>query len=154
MQLVDAEGYAFPARNEGVGAPALMVEARTSPPLIAGMEMIEPSEGQDTLPAAILRGKAAMQPVQVRQLLTTEMVQAIQALNEQKPKDSPVVYDSQHGLGWRDARGWDVYFGNTQDIEIKLNLYSAMVQSLLAQEIQPALISVQWVDAPYYRTER
>jgi len=41
-----------------------------------------------------------------------------------------------------------------QDMEMKLSVYQAMVDRLQSEGIQPALISVEYVHAPYYRTER
>ena len=71
------------------------------------------------------------------------------------PADTMLVYDSEHGLGWNDPNGWEVYFGaEDQDMEMKLSVYQAMVERLQSEGIQPALISVEYVHAPYYRMER
>ena len=66
-----------------------------------------------------------------------------------------LVYDSVHGLGWNDPKGWEVYFGSEdQDMEMKLTVYQALVDRLENEGIQPAMISVEYVHAPYYRMER
>jgi hypothetical protein len=57
-------------------------------------------------------------------------------------------------MGWKDGRGWDVYFGEPQDMDMKLVVYQATVRRLESEGIQPVLISVEQVHAPYYRMER
>jgi hypothetical protein len=87
--------------------------------------------------------------------LSPEQVSAILALGAKMPADTLLVYDSEHGLGWNDPQGWEVFFGaEDQDMEMKLTVYQALVQQLQNEGIQPALISVEYVHAPYYRMER
>ncbi len=72
------------------------------------------------------------------------------------PEGTVLVFDSEHGLGWNDPNGgWDVFFGNEdEDMDMKLAVYQALVERLKTEGIQPALISVEYVHAPYYRMER
>ena len=64
------------------------------------------------------------------------------------------MYTAGHGLGWKDPRGWEVYFGmNLKDMEMKLRVYKTLVKRLGKEKIQPQLISVEYVHAPYYRLE-
>jgi hypothetical protein len=87
--------------------------------------------------------------------LSPELVSAILELNAKMPADTVLVYDSEHGLGWNDPKGWEVFFGaEDQDMEMKLSVYQALVERLESEGIQPALISVEYVHAPYYRMER
>ena len=84
--------------------------------------------------------------------ITPEMVQAILTLYPQVPGGAPMIYDPKYGIGWQDARGWSVYFGqNSQDIEIKKNVYQAILESFSQKGIQPTLISVAYLDAPFYK---
>ncbi len=63
-----------------------------------------------------------------------------------------VEYDPKYGLGWPDSRGWKVFFGtNVSDMPLKLQVYKSLVDSLAQKGIQPAFISVQYANAPYYR---
>jgi len=63
-----------------------------------------------------------------------------------------MVYDTTYGLGWQDAHGWQVYFGqNTDDIPMKLKVYQAIVDTLTNKGIRPTLISVEYLDAPFYK---
>jgi hypothetical protein len=86
--------------------------------------------------------------------ITQEMVSAVLTLAKFAPEDTPLLYDGLHGLGWKDPRGWDVYFGTADEISVKLQVYGAVVGRLLADGIQPALISVEYAHAPFYRMER
>ena len=87
--------------------------------------------------------------------LSPDLVAAILALGEKMPADTLLVYDSEHGLGWNDPNGWQVYFGQEdQDMEMKLSVYETLVDHLKNEGIQPELISVEYVHAPYYRMER
>jgi hypothetical protein len=79
-------------------------------------------------------------------------VQAIITLAPQIPPGAPMIYDPGYGMGWQDPRGWSVFFGqDTQDIEMKKNVYQAITDLLSRQGIQPTLISVAYLDAPFYK---
>jgi len=87
--------------------------------------------------------------------LSPELVSSILALGSKMPVDTLLVYDSEHGLGWNDPLGWEVFFGpEDNDMDMKLVVYQALVERLQSEGIQPALISVEFVHAPYYRMER
>ncbi len=80
------------------------------------------------------------------------MVQAILTLYPQVPGGAPMVYDPKYGMGWQDPRGWSVYFGqNTQDIVMKKQIYQAILDTFSREGIQPTLISVAYLDAPFYK---
>jgi len=130
--LVDANGVAFPLRDQTGSLPAVVVEAFSSPP----------SAPQDVVSQASL------------QFMPVEMVSAILSMSAQAPAGTPLIYDALHGLGWKDAAGWEVYFGDIRDIEMKLRVYQALVKRLQGEGLQPALISVEYVHSPYYRLER
>lgn len=130
---VDQEGVAFPARGEP--APEIVVEALDSPiQTIADSNLVE---------------EIIQSP-----FLSTEMVSAIVSMSTKSPENTPLVYMKDHGLGWRDGRGWDVFFGRyDEEIEMKLNLYESIIEYLSEKQIHPALISVEYLHAPYYRLE-
>jgi len=131
--LVDANGIAFPQRDQGDSTPAMVVEAFDSPPIMQNESALAGS------------------PVQ---FIPVEMVSAILSMSAQAPDETPVVYDSKHGLGWKDTRGWEVYFGDALDIDMKLRVYNAMLKELQDDGVQPVLISVEYIHRPYYRLER
>ena len=83
-----------------------------------------------------------------------DFVLAIQKLNTIKPADTAMIFDQENGIGWTDPNGWQVFFGsNTEDIDLKLVEYNHIVQAVLDRNLQPALISMEFLHAPYYRLE-
>jgi cell division septal protein FtsQ len=130
--LVDAQGVAFPQRNEGETATPIVVEALDAPHTVDA----DPEKSENA------------------QFMPVEMVTAILSMSAQAPQGTPLAYDRLHGLGWVDAKGWEAYFGDVHDMETKLRVYRALVARFEQEGIQPALISVEHVHAPYYRMER
>lgn len=128
-QWVDTEGMAFTPRGEA-GA-LIVVEAKNSPPTIDKTS-----------------------PMDLR-FIKPEMVGVIGRMALNAPKNTPLLYDYEHGLGWTDPSGWQVYFGmDISDMEAKLLVYQALVSKLQKDGVQPVLISVEYLHAPYYRTEQ
>ncbi len=160
--FVDADGMAFaPRPGEKPLGPVIL--ASSSPPVLLTGDQPAQTSLKDQL-AAISQSSAAgqadqaaaspAQPTVVRPWLTQQMVAGILTLAKQAPKGTNVVYDRQHGLGWKDAGGWNVYFGDGQDMAMKLNVYKAIVQQLQSEDITPTFISVEYVHAPYYHTQQ
>ncbi len=137
-QWVDSQGIAFPERGEA--GTLVRVVATSSPPAPIVLEDESTIEGEDAL-------KALMYP---------EMVEAILSLNLKVPEGAALVFDGAHGFGWHDPQGWVVYFGSdttTSDMDMKLAIYEAAIQQLRGEGIQPAMVSVEYLHAPYYRLE-
>lgn len=129
---VDAQGYAFPPR--GLVEGLVTVSAVGAP-----IAPIDPDAGQR---------------LGVRPFLSAEMAAALLVLSPRVPQGSTLVYDPRYGLGWADPRGWQVYFGHAHgDVNTKTQIYQNMVDYLSNQGITPKLISVEYPDAPFYRTE-
>lgn len=123
---VDAEGVAFPVR--GAAAVLIDVVATDAPPPI---------------PPAEDGSKVFLDPALVRVIAT---------VFPYVPPGTSMVYDPSYGVGWEDPRGWSVYFGqNAEDIPTKLQIYQAIVDKLMASGIQPTLISVEHLQAPFYK---
>jgi cell division protein FtsQ len=71
------------------------------------------------------------------------------------PGGMALAYSDKHGIGWQDAGGWEVYIGkDLKDFNQKYALYQSISQQLAGQSITPAIISVEFLDAPYYRLEK
>ncbi len=84
--------------------------------------------------------------------MSREMVNAIRLLAPSMPADAFMVYDPQNGLGWKDSRGWQAYFGtDPKNTALKLRVYQSLVDSLMARGVVPAIINVEYPDAPFYR---
>ena len=131
--FVDANGVAFPLRGENAAEPSLVVEA-SSPPLTNADQLAD------------LESPPQFMPV--------EMVTAILSMSAQAPEGTPLAYDAQHGLGWKDPNGWEVYFGELSDMSIKLNIYQALLNKFEKEGFKPNLVSVEYIHSPYFRTER
>jgi hypothetical protein len=99
--------------------------------------------------------------------LEPALVATMLAMQKYLPEEAVLVYSPDRGFGWHDSRGWDAYFGNAvplggtvnteapiDQIDQKLVVYQTLVEALNAQHIEPALISVEFLHAPYYRLER
>jgi cell division protein FtsQ len=132
---VDENGYAYAPHGEG--GPSVTVQ---------GSELLSSGPVMDDTLGDI---------EEEDQTLPVELVNAILAVSHEVPENTPMVYDNQHGIGWTDPRGWQVYFGSTdEDISIKLKVYEKIFRRLKKAGIRPALISVEHLHAPYYRLER
>ncbi|MBK8783825.1 MAG: FtsQ-type POTRA domain-containing protein [Anaerolineales bacterium] len=81
-----------------------------------------------------------------------ELVDAVLALSPLLPAGQTMTFDSAHGLGWKDPRGWQAYFGTSaQDMPLKARVYQSLVDSLMARSVYPEYINVVYPEAPYYR---
>ncbi len=124
VSWIDANGVGFKPRGDSEGL--IQVQALAPPP----------GRGED-------------------QFASPELLRAVVALAEYAPASAPLIYDEKYGLGWQDQRGWLVCFGfDGADVAVKQLVYQAIVKRLEEQNIHPALISVEYVNAPYYRLER
>ena len=130
--LVDANGVSFPMRDQNAALPAVKVEAHGAPP----------------------SSDLAISDDSLDKFMPVEMVSAILSMSAQSPQNTSISYDPQRGLGWLDSHGWEVYFGDTRNMDMKLRVYKAIVDKLNQDDITPALISVEHVHLPYYRLER
>lgn len=131
-QLVDAQGMAFPLRSQNDQAPALVVQAQGAPVIVDEPKLMQASE----------------------KFLPVDLISAVVSLSAQAPAGTPIVYDPTRGLGWRDAAGYDIYFGDIRDMDVKVHVYTAIVNELQRQGLTPRLISVEHVHNPYYRLEQ
>lgn len=126
---IDANGVAFTPRGEVQG---LVQVAATSAPANVPLD--------STL------------PLYAQKFITPEMVHAMSILAGDVPAGMPMMFDPVYGMGWQDPRGWSVYFGqDAKDISLKTEIYQAIVDTLTLQGIQPTLISVEYLNAPFYK---
>jgi hypothetical protein len=91
-------------------------------------------------------------PLSPPQFIAKDLVDAILLLAPNVPAGSTLTYDGTDGLGWRDTRGWNVFFGtSTRDMALKLRVYQSLVDTLVTRGRVPEYINVAYPDAPYYR---
>ena len=134
---IDANGVAFPARGEVEALPRVV--ASSAPP-------------DSTLPE-IDSSRETESFAQV--FIAPEMIAPILKLFDHLPDGATLDYDHRHGFGWQDPRGWQIYFGvDVTYIDAKLSLYQNVVAQLEREGVQPVLISVEHLNAPYYRLEQ
>jgi len=97
---------------------------------------------------------AILPPTIKDRFVDPRIVRTIETLALYIPEDTQMVFDSEHGLGWHDSRGWVVYFGfNNDDAAQKMIVYSALVEYLERKGITPGMINVEFVEAPYFRMD-
>lgn len=131
LTWIDSEGVAFKPRGQVEGL--IPVTAMAPPP-----EIQTSVDNPQVIPAFI----------------STRLVTALQTIATQIPAGTPIHYEPQYGLGWKDDRGWIAYFGqNTEDMKLKLQIYQTMVDWLIQRDVHPSMISVAYPDAPFYRLE-
>ncbi len=129
LAWIDAQGIAFPPRGQVEGLI----------PVIAGGA---PPKAQ----------AASSDPLSAPAFLSSGLLNALQILAPYVPDGSAILYDPTYGMGWKDNRGWVVYFGqNSGEMTLKLRIYQALQDDLTKKGITPSLISVAYPDAPFYR---
>lgn len=129
LTWIDNNGFSFTQRGEVPGL--VLVSANGAPPAVP----VDPAL-----------------PFQERQFIAPEMVQALLTLAPDVPAGMPFIFDPVYGMGWQDPRGWTVYFGQTaDDIGLKKEVYKTILDKLIQTGIQPSLISVEFLDAPFYK---
>lgn len=140
---IDDEGVMFYAQGEA--EVALIVSATGNPP--AAMAET-PAEAEDST-----EGDVAVATTTLTRT-TPAFIEALFALQNYLPEGSTLQYDPEFGLGWRDPSGWLVYFGSDiSNIDLKLVEYETIIAELQAKNLTPALISLEFLYAPYYRLE-
>lgn len=158
---VDASGIIFPARGEAV------VNGETKP-----LVTIQAEEGLPMVPVELdthkllqldangTEGDTASAPTAqsekpVQQKVDPTVLTALQELSQLLPPEIQLVYSKQNGLGWQSPEGWQIFIGkNLRNFEAKYAMYQQVTNYLTAQGIHPALVSVENLNAPYYRLEQ
>ncbi len=96
----------------------------------------------------------AISPDPLAPVIAPEILRGAGVLSAQLPPEVALVYHKDHGLGFDDPRGWKVYLGIEGDLVLKYRLYERIAEALQAQGIQPAMVSVEDLGAPYYEESR
>lgn len=79
---------------------------------------------------------------------------AILRLHQYIPNESVFLFDVHRGLGWNDTHGWKIFVGlDLEKINEKMLAYERIVSELTNRGIRPALVSVEYLHAPYFRME-
>ena len=138
---VDDEGFTFPIRGEAT--IPLKVMASGDPPRPLGY--VDPASESAEITETPILPTPSVDP---------QFVASVLKLRSYIPAGTALLYDPENGLGWTDAQGWQVYLGtDVSQIDVKLAEYQKIVTALLERNLQPVLISVEYIHAPYYRLE-
>jgi hypothetical protein len=145
---IDADGYAFAPAGENPGLITVVAQTAPPTPFVAA----EQSEGADQPDEAVDPLVEVLSP---KLFLSPKAVAGILKFHEIVPEIDHLTYDAEHGFGWHDPkRDWDVYLGmDLSNVAEKLNMYYAIRAHLREQGIQPVMVSVEHLHAPYYRLE-
>jgi cell division septal protein FtsQ len=87
-------------------------------------------------------------------VIAPRVVKAAVRLNSRLPEIATLQYDKERGLWLEDSNGWMVYFGIEGDMDLKADVYRAMVEQLSEKQAQISLVSLEDQAAPYYRMKR
>ena len=147
---IDPEGVIFPARGDAQGL--LTIHSSSDIPMVSQQPDTTEAKGKEAA-ADDKAGGSTNRPVFL-QKADPALLSAAQTLREKLSPEVSLIYDPHNGLGWNDPMGWQVYVGNElSDFEAKLNMYQYVSGYLLDQGLQPALVSVAQLNAPFYRLE-
>lgn len=80
----------------------------------------------------------------------TSMIAGALQLHSLMPELPALRYNLEYGLGYNDARGWEVWFGTGTDMPEKILIYNAIVEDLQRENFVPASVYVIDPDHPYY----
>ena len=142
QKWIDQDGYAFPPHGEA--GNLIKVEADGT----LGMDGLTTNTSLNTLDVS--KKDQALLP-----MLSPELITTLQAMGKNVPEGTPILFSAEHGFGWKDPGGWQVYFGKSlAEMSQKLLVYQKLVDSLTKHGIEPSMVSVEFLDAPFYRTER
>lgn len=155
---ISADGVAFDPKGEAEGL--VSISAAGNPPSGSYNMNVLQQESKKTLASLVLPVQQAnaekdTPEIKTQIFIEPELIPAIQDIAKQAPAGVPLVYSPMYGIGWFDTNGWKVFFGmQPKEMPQKLAAYQVIVQNLLKKDIQPTLISMENLYAPYYRTEQ
>ena len=91
-------------------------------------------------------------PGELAKQMDPTVMAAILKLSTMMPEGTVLAYSDLDGLGWVDAKGWAVYIGlSMSHIDQQMMVYKAVVDELSKNGITPSMVSVEHVNAPFYR---
>lgn len=147
---IDAEGVILAPRGEASGL--LTILSPVSPPLL--VERHEPGNFVEYATMVFERKTRPADPAERAAHIHPDVLQAALEMNSLIPEGATLIYDPISGMGWQDPGGWEAYFGNDLgNVQMKQLMYQAILGRLQEMGVSPEMISVEHVDAPYYRTE-
>lgn len=114
---------------------------------IHGRVLTAPPEDRPGLLRVVTRG--VEDPISINDRIAQDVVDGARQLQELVPTERRLRYDPFLGLGFRDDRGWEAWFGSGRDMPVKILVYQRMVENLLERGITPSVVNVANPDRPY-----
>jgi cell division protein FtsQ len=150
---IDSEGRLIPANGDGGNMLSIQADALPT----YRIKIDDEVENIDN----VIRDKPPIKETSANQAffyypkqIDGNLLTAILQLNAWMPDESVLLYQEKRGVGWNDIRGWDVFIGSKlENINHKMVMYETIVHKLEEQGIQPSMVSVEFLHAPYYRLD-
>ena len=157
---IDAEGYLIPVRDDQTDLLSINADSLPTYQLSQNYRDEEVSI-EDTDIQQIIKDKPVIKGDFSESLffafpkqITPNLLTAILQLNAWMPDEKELLYEEVRGVGWKDPRGWNVFIGSKlQSINDKMLMYETIIRQLDKEGIRPAMVSVEFLHAPYYRLE-
>lgn len=147
---IDQEGIVMPVRGDA--GTLITIQSEVIPPLTAGSVTTNGVLDYTTLAAQNLAVEDDAEMVVPQ--ISPDVLNAAIGLTAQLPEGASLVYDPVDGMGWVDPRGWKVFFGiDLSDLQMKQVEYQTIIDQLTQSGTTPTMVSVEFLHAPYYRTE-
>jgi hypothetical protein len=152
---VDASGYIFPARGEvdslvtidaedGLPLALVLPEKTESGQQEAGSSKKDPASSTSTPDAA-----------PISQVVDPTTLNALLELSQMLPQETKLAYSKEHGLGWKSPEGWQIFIGtDLQQFKDKYSMYQQLTKYMSKEGVNPVLVNVEHLNAPYYRLEQ
>lgn len=147
---IDQEGIVMPVRGDA--GSLITIKSNVTPPLTKSIETTNGVLDFTRIAAENLAVKDDAELI-IPQIYP-DVLQAAIGLTAQLPEGAILIYDPVDGMGWFDQRGWKVFFGiDLSDMQLKQVEYQTIIDRLSQDGVTPTMISVEFVHAPYFRTE-
>jgi cell division protein FtsQ len=152
VMWIDNEGVLFP--SHGQAETFMTISSDSNPPMV--QSMLKPNLLSDEITTQT--GQTDAQNKETikasKRFVDRNVLNSAILLYQQIPVNSTVVYDKNRGLGWMDNNGWNVFVGfNLDQLDQKMLIYNRLVDKLNKAGIHPKMISIEYVNAPFYRLE-
>jgi cell division protein FtsQ len=153
LMWVDTEGYLIPAR--GTAEVMLSIDSDSLPLYQLDDDLRSFGSSKVIQDKDIKKpGQSTMMFFSQTKHIDSNLLVAVLQLNDWMPDEPTLLYQQQRGLGWADVRGWDVFVGRKlENINDKMVMYETIVHKLEEEGINPSMVSVEFLNAPYYRVD-
>jgi hypothetical protein len=118
-----------------------------------GIAYIQHGERNDLIRISSEVGTLNLTSDELAPAIEPEVLEGVSELQTHLPLVDSWNYDRDQGLGFVDAQGRQVYFGNGSMASQKAATYRAIAEKLDSEQIPATVISVTDHNAPYYSVE-